>query len=103
MDVQFHCREQGAKKVMCWAAVVQGKVLLHWFEEKERSTGDTYLKMLQEVLWPPSETYQRTLVSARRGPAAHAGQRVAEDLPRAGDQPPDSDQLASQISGPLVP
>ena len=45
MDV--HCKEQGAKKVMCWAAVVPGKVLLHWFDE--RVTGDTYLKMLQEV------------------------------------------------------
>ena len=49
-EMDVHCKEQGAKKVMCWAVVMHGKVLLHWFEE--HVTGDIYLKMLHEVLLP---------------------------------------------------
>ena len=50
--VQVECREQGGKKVMCWAVMIEGRMLLHWFEDGTSVNGDTYLAMLKEVLWP---------------------------------------------------
>ena len=30
-EVEDECRVVGGKKVMCWGALVDGKVILHWF------------------------------------------------------------------------
>ena len=46
------CGEQGGKKVMCWAGVVLGKLIIHWFEDQKSVNGDTYLEMLTDVVWP---------------------------------------------------
>ena len=44
--VEVECREQGGKKVMCWAGVWEGKLIIHWFDENTSVNGDTYLDML---------------------------------------------------------
>ena len=43
---------QGGKKVMCWGALMNGKVILHWFNLKENINPEVYLNMLKTVLWP---------------------------------------------------
>lgn len=50
--VLVDCRIQGDKKVMCWAAIVGGKVMLHWFDRESSVNGEAYLNVLKEVLWP---------------------------------------------------
>ena len=47
---------------MCWAGVVEGKVIIHWFDPNISVNGDTYLDMLVNVVWP-----QVRGVAARRG------------------------------------
>ena len=38
---------------MCWAAIVDGRVLrLVWFEKGESVNGQRYLDLLQQSLWP---------------------------------------------------
>ena len=45
--------KQGAEKVMCWAAIVDGPVSrLVWFEEGESVNGQGYLDLLQQSFWP---------------------------------------------------
>ena len=46
------CGEQGGKKVMCWAGVVLGKLIIHWFEYQKSLNRDTYLEMLKDIVWP---------------------------------------------------
>jgi hypothetical protein len=60
--VEVECREQGGKKVMCWAGVVEGKIITHWFEQNVSVNGDVYLEMLKDVVWP-----QVRSVATRRG------------------------------------
>ena len=44
-------KQQGAVKVMAWVGFVGGRVLpIHWFDGSV--TGDAYLKMLKDVVWP---------------------------------------------------
>ena len=43
---------QGGLKVMAWAGLVNGKVLIHWFDADVSVTGETYLEMLKSVVWP---------------------------------------------------
>ena len=52
---------------MCWAGFVDGKMLkVHWFIDAKGKTvsvnGESYLKMLKEVLWP-----QIRYISTRKG------------------------------------
>ena len=37
---------------MCWAGLVNGMVVLHWFDENVRENQHIYLDMLQTVAWP---------------------------------------------------
>ena len=37
---------------MCWAAVVDGWVFLHWFAPGSTVTGPAYLRLLKEEFWP---------------------------------------------------
>ena len=60
--IEVECREQGGKKVMCWAGVVGGKVIIHWFELNKSVNGEVYLEMLKNVVWPKVRG-----VVARRG------------------------------------
>lgn len=50
--VCVNCKEQGPEKVMCWAAVVDGQVFVHWLTPGSTVTGSTYLRLLKEGLWP---------------------------------------------------
>ena len=37
---------------MCWAAVIEGRVLLHWLDPNTSVNSQTYLNMLRCVMWP---------------------------------------------------
>ena len=37
---------------MCWAAVIRGQVILHWFDQYVPVNAQIYLNMLETVLWP---------------------------------------------------
>ena len=45
-------RVQGGKKVMCWAALIDGKVVIHFFPVGQTLNQHVYLDMLKTVLWP---------------------------------------------------
>ena len=51
-EVEVACKEQGGQKVMAWAGVVQGQVIIHWFSSNVLVNGERYLEMLQRVLQP---------------------------------------------------
>ena len=50
--VEVTCRVQGDEKVMCWAAIVRGRVVIHWLEPNVSVNGAGYLDILKSVLWP---------------------------------------------------
>ena len=37
---------------MCWAGLIDGRVVIHWFDENERINQHIYLNLLQTVAWP---------------------------------------------------
>ena len=45
-------RVQGGRSLMCWTGLINGQVIIHWFEEKTTVNQHTYLEMLKEVVWP---------------------------------------------------
>ena len=51
-EIERESRVQGGLKVMAWAGLVNGKVLIHWFDADVSVTGETYLEMLKSVVWP---------------------------------------------------
>ena len=59
--VEVDCKVQGGKKVMCWAAVINGQIITHWFPFYSSVNHHVYLDMLETVLWPAVKG-----VSARR-------------------------------------
>ena len=47
------CVKQGGEKVVCWAAIINGRVLpIHWFENSTAVDGKSYLDLLKTKLWP---------------------------------------------------
>ena len=60
--VEVECREQGGAKVMCWAGILAGRIIIHWFDPGTSVTGESYLEMLQQVVWPQV----RALVARRQ-------------------------------------
>ena len=45
--------KQGVEKVMAWAGIVNGRVLLiFWFPKNISVNSENYLKLLQDELWP---------------------------------------------------
>ena len=44
------CKSRQGRKVMAWLGVVDGRCLLYWFTGSVN--GDSYLHMLQTVMWP---------------------------------------------------
>ena len=46
------CRVQGGRKVMCWAGIINGNIILHWFPLNTSVNQHVYLDMLETVLWP---------------------------------------------------
>ena len=51
-EIERERRVQGGLKRMAWAGLVNGKVLIHWFDADVSVTGETYLEMLKSVVWP---------------------------------------------------
>ena len=55
-DEEIVCRYQEDSKLMCWAALVGDSVLtLRWMDDVDhpkRVTGESYLEMLRENVWP---------------------------------------------------
>ena len=51
-EVEIDCRQQGNKKVMCWARVINGQILLHWFPLNTTVNQQVYLDLLETILWP---------------------------------------------------
>lgn len=51
-EAEIECKVQGDKKVMCWAGVIQGGIIIHWFDPGTSVNGDAYLAMLRQVMWP---------------------------------------------------
>ena len=39
-------RVQGGQKVMCWAGLIDDRVVLHWFDEGQRENQHIYLHMI---------------------------------------------------------
>ena len=50
-EVEDECRVVGGNKIMCWAALVDGKVILHWFEKGTKLNQHVYLDLLKTVMW----------------------------------------------------
>jgi hypothetical protein len=48
--VETFTRNQGEKKVMCWAGMVYRSFIIHWFEGKPSVEGKSYLKILEQVV-----------------------------------------------------
>ena len=61
-EVEDANRVQGGRKLMCWAGLIDGRVVIHWFDEDERINQHIYLNMLQTVVWPAVSA-----VATRRG------------------------------------
>ena len=51
-NVTVDCKEQNARKVMFWAAVVDRRVFVHWFASGSSVTGPAYLRLLRKEFWP---------------------------------------------------
>ena len=79
--VEDECRVQGGKKMMCWAGLIDGKVILHWFEEATVNQ-EVYLDMLKNVVWPyiRSVNTRNSVLPAGWCHSTHysQGERVAE-------------------------
>ena len=77
------CIRQGAEKVMCWAAVVDGRVLsLVWFDAGTSVNSDTYLSLLRENLWPEvkSLSSRRKYFFQQDGAPCHCANKCLEFL-----------------------
>ena len=51
-NIEVSCRIQGDRKVMCWAGLVNGTVIIHWMKGGRSVNGDSYLEMLKKVMLP---------------------------------------------------
>jgi len=49
-QIEDENRVQGGRKVMVWGGLIDGRVILHWFDEGERENQHVYLQMLQYVV-----------------------------------------------------
>ena len=38
-EVEVECRVQGGQKVMCWAGVIEGQLIIHWFDNNVSVNG----------------------------------------------------------------
>ena len=45
-------RIQGGKSQMCWAGLINGRIIVHWFDEKGTVNQHSYLDMLKTVVLP---------------------------------------------------
>ena len=81
-EVEVDCRVQGGKKVMCWGAVINGEIILHWFPLNTSVNQHVYLDMLKSVLWPAVRgvSSRRSYYFQQDGATAHTTNMVLEWL-----------------------
>ena len=48
-EIEVDCRVQVDEKVMYWCGLINGKIILHWFNTSVNSA--TYLEMLKTAVW----------------------------------------------------
>lgn len=61
-EIEYDCMQQGGKKVMCWAAIIDGRVIVKWYKGDGRVNQHSYLATLNDDLWPEIHS-----VATRRG------------------------------------
>ena len=73
---------QGGKSQMCWTGLINGKIIVHWFDEKETVNQHSYLHMLKTVVWPKvrSVASARGYVFQQDGAPPHTTQMVRDWL-----------------------
>ena len=49
--VEIDRNQQGGRGIMCWAGLINGEVILHWFNVGTSINQDVSLDMLQTVTW----------------------------------------------------
>ena len=81
-EIYNESRVVGGPKLMCWAAIVDGKIVTHWFERGENVNNVVYLNMLKEVLWPAVRgiATRRQLWFQQDGARAHTVDKVLDWL-----------------------
>ena len=50
--IDIDCRTQTVHKRMSWVGIVDGKVILYWFDEGVRLNHESYLDILRTFVWP---------------------------------------------------
>ena len=67
---------------MCWAALIDGSVIIHWYEEKETVNQFNYLETLKNVMWPKIKRVSnaRGYVFQQDGAPSHTTEMVREWL-----------------------
>ena len=79
-EVLDDCRVVGGQKVMCWAAIIDGQVIVHWFEIGERENQHSYLDMLKTTLWPKIRRNVRRYWFQQDGARCHTTNLVLDWL-----------------------
>ena len=51
-QVGIYYKQQGGRGIMRWAGLINGEVILHWFNVATSINKDVYLEMVQTVMWP---------------------------------------------------
>ena len=70
-QVMEETRVQGGKSQMCWAGLINGRIILHWLDEKETINQHSYLHMLKTVVWPKVRSAASASLPTRRSPPTH--------------------------------
>ena len=81
-NVRVENRIQGGKSLMCWAALIDGSVIIHWYEEKETVNPFNYLETLKNVMWPKIKRVSNAqgYVFQQDGAPSHTTEMVREWL-----------------------
>ena len=63
---------------MCWAGIINGDIILHWFPVNTSVNQHVYLEMLENVLWPAvrSVSTRRMYCFQQDGATAHCTNMV---------------------------
>lgn len=75
-NIEVCCRIQGDRKVMCWAGLVNGRVIIHWLEGGKSVNGDSYLEMLKNVVLPQLGTDSQRCWFQQDGATVHTTNRT---------------------------
>ena len=56
-EIEEECCIQGGDKIMAWAGIVNGRVIIHWFDSEQSVNSKIYLEMLKNVVWSKIHFY----------------------------------------------